>query len=440
MYSSLRSLLAALALSAAAAAAATAQPALQDAPDERTLGKELAAVGTGLELTFEELDELLIWRYGRSPEGQGVLREFNKLLLLDALAAQEGIQITQADLNKSWKEFDEQVRVSGAADGLEDYLTQEGVTPQVFREYLRLGLLHERLTRKALGIADDAPLSGEQQTMWLEDVVRSRGFVEMPHPWSDGIVATCGDLSITRDAFITHLRGQLPQEEIQDACYELLLEKSIRQRLPDVSDEALDRAVYEEIARRRKATEADPKFQGTKYEQLLGAQGLSIEALARDPSVRVASLAQIWIGRTYDDEDLREVYTAERSYFDGLFGEAVEVYAIMLKAALFKNDYNPRTFEEAMRELAALKPTARNLDEFKRLALRHSEDTATSEEGGPLGFVVRGSLKIPEPIRGAAFDALAKNKGTVKGTVLGPLRLSNSAVLICLGDRRPAPK
>ncbi len=429
-------------------AAAPAQPATAQEPleagagterQERELGRELAAIGTGLELTFAELDELLVWRHGRSPEGQGALREYNKLLLIDKLGQDAGIEISRADLNKGWEEFDTQLKESGVEGGARTYLAEQGVSPEVFRDYLRLGMVHERLTRLALGVGPDAPLSGEQQTMWLDDVIRKRGFVEHAHPWTDGPVSSCGDLTITRDQFIRHLREQLPADDITDACYELLLEKSVRSRLPDISEEALGRAVDEEIERRRRATARNPKFKGASYEQLLGAQGLSLEALKRDPSVRVASLAQIWIGRTYDDEDLREVYTAERNFFDGMFGESIEVYAILRRAALFKNEYNPRTFDEAMAELGELGPRIKTLDDFKRIATTFSEDTGTNEQGGRLGYVARGALKVPEEIRGAVFGALAKG-GTTHGQVLGPIRLPNGVVLLALGERRPAPK
>ena len=433
--------LAALFLAAAPGAASPqdTREAATQADEPARLGVELAAIATDVELTFDELHELLAWRHGRSPTGQSALRELVQLRLLDHIAEARGVVVSQAELNRGWKEFDDQLKADGDEGGARAYLETHGVTPETFREYLRLGIIHERLTRLALGLDEDAPLTGEQQTMWLENEVRGRGLVEKPLPWTDGVVATCGDMQLTSAEFIEHLRDQLPTEDVTDACYQLLLEKRVRARLPDVSAAAIERGVDEEIDRRRKNAEADPKFRGVKYEQLLGAQGLSIESMQRDPSVRAAALAHLWIDRTHTDEDVRAAYAAERDIFDGRYGEAVQIYALLLKAALFKNDLNPRTFDEAEKQLFELRAGVDTVEEFAELAGQHSEDKVTREKKGLLGSITRGASNVPEPIRRAAFEVLDRAPGSVAGRLIGPLRLNGGCVLVCLGDRRPAP-
>lgn len=418
-------------------------PVEADTPREPRLGVELAATAGDVVVTFEELDELILWRHGRSQEGRAALRQLLELRVLEELAAEQELAVTDRQLALRWAELDEEIRASGVEGGLEAYLESNDVSHDTFRDYLRLAILHEMLTRRALEVDDETEVSGEQQTQWLAGVLEERGYEELPHPWSDGVVARSGELAITRDELAEHLRTVLGDEELSDACYELLLEKRVLARLPDLGEDALAAAVDEEIERRRQEAEADERFAGVSYERLLEAQGLSLDALRRDPAIRVAALARLWIDRTHDDEALRAAYAAEREFFDGLFGEGLELSALFLRAARFANELNPRTFEEAEEELIELRGRMRGLEDFRRLATTHSEDTATREQGGAMGIVTRGAVQVPEPLRAAAFGALDRARAAgaedASGEIVGPVRIQGGVVLLCLGERRPAP-
>lgn len=421
----------------------------QDAPVQASaqkgpkLGTKWAAVAGDQTLTYEELDELLLLRHGVSPDGRAALRQLLELKLIDHLARVDGVRISNQELSRKWSAIDREVRDTGVKGGLDEYLEEQGVTPETFREVLRKGLLHEKLTRQALQLGPDDPLGPEQQKVWLTSVLSARPYVEYPHPWSIGIVATSGELEVSCSEFAEHLRTMLGNEELIDACYQLLLIKHLRRRMPDLADSALDESIEQEVDRRRMLAEADPRFQGAKYEQLLQAKGLSIEGLRRDASTRVAALAYLWIDRTHDADSLRVVYEAERELFDGLYGEGLDVYVLALNAARFKNDLNPRTFEEAEAELEELRGQMKGLDDFKRLAALHSEDPSTRDRGGRIGVVTRGAVNIPQPLRTAAFEALEQagneKRDELAGTILGPIRIQGAVTLLYLGKRRPAP-
>jgi len=443
---SLPSLLVGVLLGAAALVPfAQAQDAAVDASAQKgaRLGTELAAVAGDQTLTYEELDELLLLRHGVSPDGRAALRQLLELRLIDHLARIDGVRISNQELSRKWSAIDREVRDSGVEGGLDEYLVEQGVTAETFREVLRKGLLHEKLTRQALKLGPDDPLGPEQQTLWLTSVLSARPYVEYPHPWPGGIVATSGELEISCSEFAVHLRTMLGDEELIDACYQLLLEKHLRRRMPDLAESALDECVEQEVERRRKLAEADPRFQGAKYEQLLEAKGLSIEGLRRDASTRVAALSHLWIDRAHDAESLRSVYEGERELFDGVYGEGLDLFVLALTAARFKNELNPRTFDEAEAELEELRGQMQGTEDFKRLAALHSEDPLTRERGGRIGVVTRGAGNIPEPLRTAAFEALEQageeNRDGLAGTILGPIRIQGAVTLLCLGARRPAP-
>jgi len=413
-------------------------------PDEPSLGVELAAVAGEVQVTFDELDEVLVWRHGRSADGVEALRSLLDLTVLDSLAQEAGLRVTDRELAARWGELEREVKQAGVANDLHEYLAQNEITPETFREHLRLSILHEALARRGLGLGPDAPLSGEQQSAWLERVHSERELQQEPHPWTEGVVARTGDLVITRDALAEHLRTLVPQDELAEIAHLLALEASMHARMPDLAEAALAAEVEAELDRRAARVAQDPQYKGVPYESLLEARGLSMEALRRDPGIRVHALSHLWFARTHSDTSVRATYAAERELFDARHGEAVDVYTLMLRGARFKNQLNPRTYDEADAELERLAADVEGLDAFRRLAGELSEEPRTRQQGGFLGRVTAGMAVVPGPLRDAVFgavEAARTEEGTLdlSGTLLGPIRLQGGSYLLCLGERYPAP-
>jgi len=94
--------------------------------------------------------------------------------------------------------------------------------------------------------------------------------------------------------------------------------------------------------------------------------------------------------------------------------------------------------EEAEAELARLKAEIRSEEDFAAQARTRSEDTATREQGGLLGFVTSGDERVPPEIRAAAH-APDSERESATGPLAGPLRIQSGVVLVWLGELRPAP-
>ncbi len=401
-------------------------------------GGRVAARGGGLELSFAELDELLLSRHGGAPEGREALRELLERRVLEKLAVSEKVEVSQARLNERWKELDEATRDQGGGS-LVELLASTRVDPVVFRELLRLSLVEEILSRRALGIPEKDPITAEQQEMWLQGVLDERGHEVLPRPWKDGVVARSGDAVVATTDFAILLRERVSEEALRSACHELLLEKRLLARMPDLASEALDRAVADELERRRAEAQANPDYKGLPYEQLIAARGLTMELLRTDPAIHIAALSQLWAARSLRDEDLRGAYQSEREFFDGRFGEGVAVAMIHLNAAENKNALVPRTFDEAEQELVALRARIGGIEDFQRIAREKSEHLASKARGGQLGILTRDSTLLPPEVRDEIFAALDSQPGDRSGTILGPRRIQGACILLCLGARRPTP-
>lgn len=396
-----------------------------------------AATAHDVELSMSEFDALVLDRHAQTEVGRTTLNHLLRAKLLDRLAKESKLEVSAADVDRKWRELEGDIVRSGEAASLQEYLAKNRVGTARFREFLRLGIVQERLARAALGIPPSRPINGEQQEMWLDQIVKQRGTQFLPAPWADGVAARCGDLEVRVPDFLEHLKAQLAIDDVREDCYQALLAKRARARLPELSPEAYDKALELELARRRAATEADERLQGASFEQVLASQGLSLEALRRDPAVVVATLSNLWVELHYGEDGLRRVYAEEREWFDARFGEARELRVLFLRGARFKSELNPRSFEDAERELDKLKLQAKTAADFERLAKLRSEDTGTRERGGLLGYVNPGDEAVPEPIRSAVF-AGPRNEAE---HCAGPVRLFNpsGAVLVWVGARRPSP-
>lgn len=398
-----------------------------------------ARVGA-VELSWDELDRVLIDRYAMSREGREALDQLLRTLVVARIGSERGIEVPGRAVERRWEELDRDVRASGEDGGLAAELRSNRVDPTYFRAMLRVAIVQERLTREALGIGGDEPVSGDQQQIWLGQEMTRRGLEAPPPPWDDGVVARCGDVVVRVEDYVAALRHQLPLDELRETCHQLLLARLAEQRLGTVPPGEMERALDREFQRRRSEAEADPKYQGVSYESLLEARGLTVESMRRDPSVRVAALAALWVEREFGEAGLRETYARERAYFDGTYGEAVRGRALVLKAARFKNDMNPRTFDEADAILHRLADQVTDEESMIELVRTHADDPNDRTAGGDTGWITRLDPRVSDELREALFAALTPD-GRVPddGVLLGPLHTQASALLFWLSEARPTP-
>lgn len=397
-------------------------------------------------LSWAEVDRLLLDRHALSENGREALLHLIKSRLLDVLAVETGLEVPSSAIDARVAEFERQVRGDPRfPGGLADMLAAERMSMRTFRDFLRLAVVQETLARRALGIPEDGPITGEQQEMWLEGVIAERGLEERPDPWDDGVVCRLGEITITRDEFLVHLRSRTDPDDVREGCYQLLLRKRLLARMPDLSAAALEKAVEEELSRRRNKVRADPRYQGVEYERLLAAQGIRVAAWPSDPAVQVAALARSWVERSYTADDLKRVYADEREHFDGLFGEAVETWIVFLKAVKFANDLQRRNFEEARAQLVEASAGLDTHAEFETLAAGLSEDGPSRDRKGLLGWVTREGPRVPAEARAAVFGHLDGARFDPGGPtddrrrLVGPVRTASGCMLLWLGRRRPAP-
>ncbi len=423
----------------------TVQGAPAPAPRPQQAPIELAARFKNAHVLFSELDDLVLSRYAESKLGRETRLFMLKMRALDSIASELGVQAEGVEIQRMRENIEQEVVSNGAATNLEDYLSKQGVSMDEFMESLRLAVLQSKLAKRGLGIPESQTITGEQQEMWLNDQITTRGLEEFPAPWEDGLVLRNGNVQLERDEFISFLRKRMDPEDLRNCMYEILRVKRMKARMPDIDPATLEEAIDNEIENRRIDVQTDEKYKGVSYEQLLSSQGIIFSRWRDDPNVVQAALARLWVRRSYDEEAMREVYEIERNHFDAEFGEALEASALFLRAIKTPNELIRRDYPKAEDELTQLALGIQSKADFEAAVELHSEDNVSRKRKGYLGWVTRTGSSGPSPAREAIFASL--DSGAYKPTdpensvsrLVGPVRTSSGVLLLWIGQRRPKP-
>lgn len=422
--------------------AAATRATQQNATNDRYADDAVVVRGEGSEITWKELEPLLIARRAFSPEGREALTHLAKSKLLETLAREQSVEVTEKTLDARCAEIEAQIKAAGKPGGLEEEIRRVHLSREEFRATLRLAIVQETLTRRALGKRDDEPVSGEQQELWLDEMMKERKLELLAPPWKDGVAARGAGFSVSDRAFLLDLRRNLPADTLRDDAYQLLRLKRVLARMPDVAREKVERYVDEELDRKRATIAADPRYKGIPWEQLLQSQGIQPQSMRDDPDVRAIALSRLWVERNYDDATLKRVYADEREHFDSAYGAAIDVRMVFLRASDLSREDGLRPFKEAQEKLEQLAARATSIDEFHKLAKETSEDAQTREAGGAMGYVTPGNPRVPEAVRAIVrreLEAKPTLAASSTGYRVGPVRLPNGVALLWLGARRGAP-
>lgn len=201
------------------------------------------------------------------------------------------------------------------------------------------------------------------------------------------------------------LRGQVLDELVNE---ELIYQAAAEARI-EVEEKELDAAI--------KDIRDQNKLDEQQFQQALVAQGYSYPAYRQDirrQLTRVKAMNQLVAPKvTVTDDEVRARY-------DQMVRRSEAVSAVQLSHMLFALPARPSESQVAEAKAKAAEAIARvrGGEPFAEVAKQLSEDAATKDGGGELGWIERGSL---DPQWESVVFAM--EKGEVRGPVSGPTGL-----------------
>ncbi len=421
------------------------------------LAEGVAARGGDVEITLAELDQLLLDRHGRRPEGIDILNRLLQRAVLVELAAAANIEIADETVVARMADLDQQLKAINEG-GLAEQLIKGDINPDIFREMLKISMIQAELTRIALELEEGVEASSAQQDAWLEETLTKRGVTDSTDAFptkNTDIVAQSGDAKITLGAFKERLHSEIGTKFVKQACTQLFFERVLMANAGAIDSDEWSKAVDKEIQRRRENHALDPQFAGTgiSYEAKLEAQGLTVAAMAEDTSVRVTALTTVLARReafAKAPEDLaaettpeqriaagmRATYQAEQAFFDGYYGVRLPLRVCMLRAAPEANELVPRSVDQAMSYMEKLVPGITSEEKFVELVRKLSDEINTKKLDGNLGVYGRGDERLPRGMRSTAWEYFDEKQAP---GVAGPIEVAGGVALIWVGEAVPAP-
>jgi hypothetical protein len=402
----------------------------------RGIAQEPAPLAAGVALAWEGRsvgdDEFARWitvALGRGHEAvQAGMRHLLQIRLVETEAAARGWTAAPAQVDARLAEARAALEASGL--DLEQELRARGLGIAEFRKLLGDSLLHERLARADLRLAEEAPVAPEQLQAWTDE--RLAALLAAPAPAAPDLLLDAGVHRLTRDEVGEILLRTLSGARLRELGGRMALEQGLPAWGAQSGRTLADAVLLEEIEWRRRRVAENPNYQGATYEGLLAARNTTLEEVLAGAELRVAGWLRLWSAELWPDAWFDALPAEEQRAIEEQHGAAREVHWLLLHAKEPKESELDLTPAEAEAELRSLAAEVRSLGDFAALAGKYSEHANSQRRGGRLGFVHRAEPGVDPLLLAAAFAAPI-------GALQGPAPVQGGRALLWVAAERPPP-
>lgn len=377
---------------------------LMSPPQDPGLPGAIARYRLGERTTVVARDELALemaWHEHRRDPGRRAVQHLVNTTLVAAEAEAKGLMPEADEIRAFWEELKKQFRAAGRDP--EDFAAVRNTSHEQFLADLGMQLAQKALVRAELGLTDDEPVSREMLTLWLQEARRRHEVVEDPEELPLGTVARVDGRPIPILALGHLLLRTSDHEQRARFVRQIVLQQILEARARELGIEVTEKDIERELEERRREAEANPRFRGLTFEQLLETQGLTPERLGKSRLFRAQILQEKIAAALHPDEELREELAADRQGVLDRVGPRRRLGAIYVRSLEEPNELVPRGFDEAREHLETVRERILAGAAFERVAMVETEDPASKVDGGDLGWVNRNSERLPEAVRAAAF-------------------------------------
>ncbi|MFQ5507640.1 MAG: SurA N-terminal domain-containing protein, partial [Planctomycetota bacterium] len=387
-----------------------------------------AVVFKGGSVLRDEYHLELARRHRGKPLGKEALDHLVEKRIVELEAKARKVDFSDAEIDARIQFIRRQLEAS--EQSLDSLIRSKGMTRTEFRNYVKLSLLHEHLARKDLALGPEERLDPAQQRLWVDGLRRAHRLVTDPAKLPAGVCARVDgeELSLRK-------LGQVMDANLAPEDRRAILQQMVAYRLLQAEcakrELSVTKALVEaEIQERRKAFRKNRSFEGLSFEDLLRAQGRTLDDLKRGEAFQAQLLVALLGEALHPAKAIREDFDKNPRQWHGRVGVSRHGFRIFVRA---KPERSP---EEARALCEKLAKRARDLGSFQALARSYSEDVASRARGGDLGFLHREHPRHGKALLKALF---ALPIGKVSAPVEDRVGDKQGYSLLFLTELKPAP-
>lgn len=365
----------------------------------------------------------------RRERGRQACEQLVDAALTRAAATKQGLLPTNDEIERFWQKLQEQLRNAGQRP--EQFPAIRNATREQWFADLAVQIAQERLVRNELHLGADEPVTGEMLKLWLQEERKKRKVVTDPDALPAGTAVRIDDVDVTAlDLGLLLLR--IAEDGDRDRYVrQVALLQSI-ESLAHREGIAITPADLEAAVQKRRAEAAqDPQTRKVGFDQIVKAEGLTIEWLQNSRVFRSHVLLEKVGARRFSKETLAAELTQDRRTVLELVGPRRRLSIMFVRALDEPNGLVPLDFAAAEKRL--LEARKRLAEEsFDYVARVESQDPRTKQQGGDAGWHRRRSEQLPEAVLGAAF-------ALDEGAVSQPVRTEEGVFLVKVVTVEPDP-
>jgi hypothetical protein len=399
-------------------------PQNPDAPlaTYRLLGAEAAVSRTDVALE-------MALHMRRRDRGKQACEQLADATLTHQAAVHKRLLPGHDEVRPFWEELQKQLRAAGQRP--EQFAWIRNSSEAELFDLLAIQMAQERLVRAELGLGSDTPVGGEMLKLWIQQERKRVPVVTDPDLLPFGTAVRVGEREVPLIELGMLLLRTADDDErerfVVQVVYLNTLEAVCKREGITVAQTDLDAAVE----RQRAEVAGDPRYQGVTFENLIKAEGETVQTLQRSRVFQAQILLDKLVQRRFPDAELRAELGRDREALLERIGPRRRLGMIFVNAMEKPNAIIKRSFPEAMELLAKVR-TRLEVEPFDVVARLSSEHSSSKPKGGDIGWHRRSAEKLPEIVREAAF-ALAVDQ------VSQPIRADEGCFLVKVLEQEPMP-
>jgi len=404
--------------------------------EKEPLPQGIVAKGTNISITENEYYSYIARTFIKNEEGKSALGQFIAEVAIKHAVETRGIKINPQAVENRLKMLDDQCRQSSKGElGLDEHIKENDINREDFLEAIRLSVAHELMAKKDFGVADDVEIPSAKLNIWLKQE-SSKLKVEY-NDLEKGVAVRIDGENISLADFGIKLSILLSKKTSSDVLDELVGLALITRKAEELGITINDKDIEAEIRDRGALLNTKEGFKSISYKEFIKATlGQDLNEYKKSPKFLGETLLKKICSLVQHDAYLIDFYTTNKAYFNNRYGRAPRISTIFLKAVMFKNVLTKqsslqRKFEDAEKELIAIKDRlTKGEATFENMARIYSEHPS-KDNGGDLGFIPPVTPGWEDISKAALLARI--------GMVLGPLQTSDGYHLIRVTDKRDNP-